>query len=732
MKASTILWGSKVLRGSELVATNFKSSVTGKTPIKSNKKRSFGALWLVIAALVVFGVMFGAGNLLPSMISERLIETFDMQWADAVESKIIVFQQALRSASGIPKKLVDTFKNYNILIGRIDNGNFIEATDSSDGLVLKIGEKIIRPEDFVDEIHNDVGLYNAFDQATFSRAAYHFDKSAMEVMKEISSRNNYTSDSGLNEVMNKIMGSGSDITINGVSIVQSEKDGEERTDYQENGKTTSSKSSVWDFINGVVSSITSSDKNSATIEVASVLNVADTISKERESEEFYLGFMENYSKMKAGEGDESQIHEAMNYLLTNETVKIGETEFTGTALESPSLYAVSSGRGVDPEEIKDVASDRVLRVTEDKLGGVSSYNAITTNVVSTSKKAKGIVARLNSGSETGDSNIIGSTSTMISSSLIDNSFDNIKGAYAGEFLVEGAINLNKDLAKMSGGTPGDEEATMAYLDLNNKILALEAKADRLNRSPFDITSRNTFLGSIVYDFGITWGHSLPSVLSKSIAITNFASSSFASIFPSTRAEDTPGYLSVPGKYCKTYDTVGAMGTAQCASISIFDTSTLNDPFNDPEFVAFVEKNTTLDSSGQRTINSDSIIAKYIRNFLKRKTPFGVIDSGILSSLDSSSSSIPFISDAISMIKDLVGASRDAKRIASGEAFLNSKSNPDWAEYKLVQRYLSLARATDIMKQYADDGMAYSNLKLFEGRNNPVIAFLDNEGLLAEK
>ena len=95
MKASTILWGSKVLRGSELVATNFKSSVTGKTPIKSNKKRSFGALWLVIAALVVFGVMFGAGNLLPSMISERLIETFDMQWADAVESKIIVFQQAL-------------------------------------------------------------------------------------------------------------------------------------------------------------------------------------------------------------------------------------------------------------------------------------------------------------------------------------------------------------------------------------------------------------------------------------------------------------------------------------------------------------------------------------------------------------------------------------------------------------------------------------------------------------
>ena len=77
-----------------------------------------------------------------------------------------------------------------------------------------------------------------------------------------------------------------------------------------------------------------------------------------------------------------------------------------------------------------------------------------------------------------------------------------------------------------------------------------------------------------------------------------------------------------------------------------------------------------------------------------------------------------------MVKMLLGASEEDKRIASGAAFVNTGSNSDWQTYKYAQRYVSLARATDVLKQYTKDKTAYNNIKFFEGGENPVLAFLD--------
>ena len=97
----------------------------------------------------------------------------------------------------------------------------------------------------------------------------------------------------------------------------------------------------------------------------------------------------------------------------------------------------------------------------------------------------------------------------------------------------------------------------------------------------------------------------------------------------------------------------------------------------------------------------------------------------MDSLDTSSKTIPFMSDILSMIKKSLNVTDTNEKIASGAAFVNSKDNPDWQVYKYAQRYVSLARAMAALKQYSSDSTAYNTIKYFEGSKNPVAAFLDS-------
>ena len=157
-------------------------------------------------------------------------------------------------------------------------------------------------------------------------------------------------------------------------------------------------------------------------------------------------------------------------------------------------------------------------------------------------------------------------------------------------------------------------------------------------------------------------------------------------------------------------------------VATFDTTTLDNVYNDAGFINFVEANTVL-SNGVRTIKNGSTLANFITYNDERITPAGVVDGGILES--TGGQSISFISDILRMVRRFLGASEGEKRLASGAAFVNSSANGDWNTYKYAQRYVSLARATEALRQYDGGRTAYSNIKYFEGEENPVIAFLES-------
>lgn len=719
-----IMSAEEVLRqGERSASSNFGkeaqivSNVVGKIQgDKPRNNKSFGALGLVLLMIIIVAIFFSSGNFIPAAISERLVEATDVQYADAVESKFLVFQQALENGD-IPSNTIKRLESQGIRV----NGNTLDF----DG-------ETITAQDFINKIHSNVKLYNAFNLATYGRAAYYYDESAEQVFKKLgTSRDNYSVSSDFDEVMTKLVGKGSDVNINNVGLVEkASENGTKYTEYEAVGKKASSHDSAEDFVKTVSENNLDNNELLATMDTATALNTADTISKEQKSSIFFMAFMENISKMKAGEGNDSKINEVMNYLFKEQEssvvdVNTGEViETKGSMLEAPSLYAVLSGEKIDTSKVSNYASDRVLKTIENQAGVAGVSKEVRDNTItSTNTKARGTIGRyLFGGIAKSNYDTVSSVVPTINSSMVENDFSTISGIYGGEMLVEGAVNVGKMLAKGSGATPGDANSVKSYARLNSTILALDTEADRMNRSPFDMSSKNTFLGSIIHSIAIGLNKNLSTSIFNSIGDTIGAA--LGKLSPTTYADDNANaYLNNFGN-CETINSIGAVGSAACSEVATFDTSTLNDTFNNSEFIAFVEENTNLEN-GKRTIKKDSLLADFIKYNNERITPIGIMDGGILEAIKNKSTSLSFISDIISMVRAWLGASSEDKTIATGEAFVNSTTNPNWNKYKYAQRYVSLARATEALRQYDGDETAYNSLPLFEGTENPVIAFLND-------
>lgn len=722
----------------------FKVQVMGRNAPKKRRWSSISATGFLMLMIVLIVILFGAGNLMPMALSERLLEETDMQYADLVESKKLVLQQALRNGE-IPDDTAALLKQNGVLVGYVEGGDFVENNKAGRELALKKGDEVITADNFIQKVNTDAVLYNAITFATYDRAAAYYDEAAKEVFKKVGTRrNNFSNNEDFATTMNRMMGTGSQIDVSSVLIAQNttkNADGSETTtyDYDENGEAASSKQTAADFVEAVRQKNPAADAETSALNAADSLKVADTITKEQRSSLFYALFMENISKMMAGDGNESKINEVMNFLTSSKETEVIDTKtgekvkVVGSPLESPSLYAILTGNKADNAAVENYSSERVLKTVRNKIAAQNGYSPTSSTIASSDDTTRGSIGRLlDNGEVIVDAEVLQTVQPTIESSLVENSYESIKGISAGEFLAEGAVNLSKQLAKTSGATAGDGEAARAYARVTEKVLAMEAEADRVKRSPFDITSKNTFLGSIMYNFAIVSlkNREISGMMGGVVNLMGVLKNAVIGILPSSLAADEAGYLTSFGE-CETIGSIGAVGTAGCAEIVTFDVSTLNDPFNNPEFVEFVNNNTVFNSAGIRTIKPDSVLADFIIYNNERKTPLGVVDGGILEALNNDEGEIPFVSNILEMVQKFLGASEQDKQIASGRAFVNAADNQDWQTYKYAQRYVSLARATAMLKEHSNDQTAYQNLEFFEGEQNPVMAFLEQYYQVAE-
>ena len=289
--------------------------------------------------------------------------------------------------------------------------------------------------------------------------------------------------------------------------------------------------------------------------------------------------MENISKMKAGDGNDAKVNDVMNTLYRVEKsqvvdVKTGEViEVEGSMMDAPSLYAILSDEKVDMAALSNYSSERILKTVENLTESKADSETLGGTVSSTATKLRGSIGRfLSGGSEGSSTEILSAVTPTVENSLINNSFSTTGGINGGVMLVDGAVNVGKMLAMASGGTAGDNSAIKSYAKVNDNVLALEAEADRMNRSPFDVTSKNTFLGAIVYKFAVA---SRENGILKSLAsLMGSGSKAAKSLMPASYADDeADSYLTNYGD-CERLERIHAEGSATCTAIVTFDTSTL--------------------------------------------------------------------------------------------------------------------------------------------------------------
>lgn len=703
--------------------------VVGKVAGTGNKRRK----WLAASAggfvtliLLVLLVIVGSGNLVISMFAERLVEETDVQYADAVESKILVFQQALSSGT-VPENTAAKLKAAGVLVGALSEGGFSEVAD---GNALLVDGQVVTAEDFVREAHKNAKLYNALNEATYGRAAYYYDEAAMTVFNEIGSkRNNFDESEDFEETMNRLLGEGSEISVNSVVLVPHE-DEEGNVTYEYELMGGNAGSAAGEFVEEVREKSLDTDAERAALDAATTLAAADTMTREERASLFYVLLMENISKTKAGEGNNAKINEVMNYLYREteqQVVDVATGEVVtvrGSMLESPSLYAILSGEQVSAGAVENYSNERILKTVENQLGSGEAGAGVFGETVTSSgtRLAQGTIGRyIFDGSATGSEEVLAATTPTVAASMVDNSFETLDGVSGGEFLVEGAVTVGRKLALASGASAGDAAAVKAYGRVTSEVLAMDAAAERLSLSPLDVTSRQTFLGSIVYNMAVS-STRVGSAMGVFANIGRVMGNAMSSLWPAAFADDeNTGYLTSFGE-CERISSIGAVGTVGCSDIVTFDTSTLDNPWGDAGFVEFVNANTTLGADGARTINKGSDLEKYIYYNNEKDTLNGLTDGGIIRALEGGGIKIPFISDILAMVRSWLGASEADKRVASGAEFANVAGNEAWeTKWKYAQRYVSLARAAAMMRYYDGGETAYVSLPYFEGAENPVMA-----------
>lgn len=496
---------------------------------------------------------------------------------------------------------------------------------------------------------------------------------------------------------------------------------------------------------------------------------------------YFMGLTENVSKMKAGYGDASALNEVLNFLSTSTTTTIndlknpkvngsGESASTeanekpvsGSPLEANGMQMILANAPKSTATNDNYSLERtgnaVVKLLASfgttaafcnaaKIGTSIVSIAITLTPAGLAKIAGNLLFNivLTSAISFAASAVLGFIIPTIAQALFTNIFDLADGIPAGELFARGGSAANTRLGRNgSGQSLSSKSAALAYNHETQTVLALDAEVDRKNRSPFDTTSKNTFLGSIAYSLLPTITNTKMTSISSLIRST---STSISSLMSSVHAdgEDT-SYMTSFGT-CEQLESIGAVGDIYCNPVTTTDTDTTNLAPDDATYADVLTKklpadnpvlNLTCDSDGNCTVNNKSNLARYIAYCDNRDSPFGVIDQNILNELSPSGAmgslgtilgSIPILGDIMDIF-DAVSA--EVNEVwATGERCGNTDKNSTFwnSEGKYYQRFVEDMRLLGQMGNFDDGG------------SNPVTAYeeqyeaehpLDNsyEGYLA--
>lgn len=526
-------------------------------------------------------------------------------------------------------------------------GGFSYISDDEGELAMLYDGKIIRAEDFVAEVESTPVLYAAYSASAALSTKYYYGDDVEKVLKEMElSRGNFNEWKSTGDYkkdrenyfkfLGKTLNSGSEITVSGYF---NDKDFADNSVGADSGY-------IEEYLNGLegggtytqkVSGISGEEVTSAVAEntkeyiikwgkeektigkkvVPDYPTVAETsqnatkraaelVNNSISSGEPYLAanaFIATEEPIQRARVEGSGlVNIVMNTLsartsashqnvqtdakgtkepISYQNVQTGAKETKNLAiLETKNFRAVVSDSKYSKEEAENFSRDRVLKIT----GQADKEIIQATNVSAKDKKQASTVVRNGKLTESADAEVIAKAADSIDLSQASKNSSLYQSVVGGNRIIEGGSFLSNTInMQVIGAMPSDNGKITAYHKEVEEAMARQAEADRATRSPFDISSPNTFMGSIVHNMATTilgnYNGGM-TVLSAMTAAGGATGNAIANLTGSANAAGSKEFVTTYGDNCETVGSVSVEGDLYCTSHNTPSTKYINYTMSD--------------------------------------------------------------------------------------------------------------------------------------------------------
>lgn len=473
------------------------------------------------------------------------------------------------------------------------------------------------------------------------------------------------------------------------------------------------------------------------------------------------GFLESVDRVKAGDGDTSPVMEYTTNLTTARSTVDGEgktvTDSSNNAVKRTAiasagmswLFNKNSKISSNDPSVKNTNIESIMS----KLTGITSdygtlseilngcgYFRIASSVVSITVDMIMLIGTVGVGNVVGffvkkfAGAVISVSVAAVASAIIGNALHGIAklimknaatewfGEDLGNAIISGAGRYLGGNGTSGGQGPGTKDSVVAYLVAQQGVIAKEAEYQRAIRSPFDVTSQYTFLGSLVYSL-MPLAFSGGGIMSFLTDIASTTSNAVVSMLPMASAIDADSAINSTGE-CNILDGAGIIGDAYCNPYIITDVNTSNLVATDVydavargfggEIASAGRSyvgNGNIDDSGRIIENSD--LSKYVTFCGQRTSQYNLYDASIAGQVSGKNSQSHKILSYIPIANDVVSIMENSA-ITNNIDWINGMEcvvgGTHWGENKYYQRYAE-------------------NERLLEGMNpnytSPVTAYLED-------
>lgn len=327
------------------------------------------------------------------------------------------------------------------------------------------------------------------------------------------------------------------------------------------------------------------------------------------------------------------------------------------------------------------------------------------------------------------------------------------GEDLGNILVAGGNTLLQTNHQIGGGSPADETNLGYFRRAQESVIADQAEYERMTRSPFDMSSQYTFLGSIAYTLLPVVSSSNVGSFAKSLG-SAFRSSAIKLLPSASAIGETELIRAAETGDCPTLESVEIRGDAFCNPLYVTDRSTVtvagyynafpntdmgnmvaatnsipvntlspNGIIAKEEELGFIETTKDEETGAYTSIKikdgKDNELSKYILYCGQRVSAWGTMDANIASALESEASTSKKILLAIPIISDIASFFDKTKAVSNapwttGSACVASSKNTYWngsdGHNQLHQRFIEdqrwlvniEAQAKDPISAYLED------------------------------